>query len=297
MNAIKTIDIKKKYNGKYAVNGINLEVEEGIIFGFLGKNGAGKSTLINILTGLIVDKEGEFILLGKENKIPLKEIGVLPDYASLYNNYTALEHMKYLNGVLGAKKSKKELLEVLYEVGLTEHVNKKIKNYSFGMKKKLGIAQTLINDPKLLFLDEPTSGVDANSALDLHYLIRKIASKGTTIFLTSHNLNELEKLCNEIAIMKDGKIEKKGTIKALKNEYSSTINVKIIHSRINDIGKIRNKLSFVHDIIHISENETELLVNSNNVISKVNRLYVLNEIDVYQINIFEPSLEEIFLNV
>lgn len=302
MYTIETANLYKKYGDKVIVNNVNLKVKKGTVFGFLGKNGAGKSTFINMLTGLIYPTSGTFKLFGKtdlhKNKLQ-KKIGVLPDYSTFYDDLTAVDHLKYFSSILGASLSNKEILNILSQVGLEDASNIKAKHFSFGMKKKLGIAQTLINDPDLIFLDEPTSGVDASSALNIHLLIQNIARKGTTVFLTSHNLNEVEKLCDEIAIMNKGIIQARGSMKELRSLYQNNITVHIKHGEITKENDewLKSKLKSIGNIVEWTSNDTVLIINNEMMIPQINRLFLQLDVDIFRINVDEPSLEEIFLNI
>ncbi|MGL6102104.1 MAG: ATP-binding cassette domain-containing protein, partial [Exiguobacterium acetylicum] len=148
MLALRATNLTKQYGNKTVVNQLNLEIKQGSIFGFLGQNGAGKSTFINMITGLVRPTSGTFELLGASNdslKNIRTRIGVLPDYSTFYENFTALDHLKYFSKVLGLKITTNELKQLLRDVQLEDAIDMKTKNYSFGMKKKLGIAQALIN--------------------------------------------------------------------------------------------------------------------------------------------------------
>lgn len=296
MYALKTNKLTKIYKDKVVVNNINLSVPRGSIYGFLGKNGAGKSTFINMVTGIIIPTSGEFNMYSPKDKI-----GVLPDYSSFYDNLTAIEHLNYFSHILGLKLSKEEMVNILNNVGLEKSNKIKVKNYSFGMKKKLGIAQALINNPDIIFLDEPTSGVDPNSILNIHNLIRKLSEEGKTIFLTSHNLDEVEKLCDTIAIMDNGKIIIEGNLEEVKMNYQNVIEVTYkIQSKnnvINDINElINNKLKKYASNINYNKNTIILETTDNENIAKINEILVNHNIKVYGINVYEPTLEEIFIN-
>ncbi|HAX9687243.1 TPA: ABC transporter ATP-binding protein, partial [Staphylococcus pseudintermedius] len=230
MDAITSSKLTKKYGSKKVVDEVSLSITKGTIFGFLGKNGAGKSTFINMITGLCKPTSGEY-KLNCENIY--KKVGVLPDYSSMYGDLTGKEHIKYFSNILNVKMSNNEIDDLFDSVGLKEGKNLKIKKYSFGMKKKLGIAQSLINKPEILFLDEPTSGVDANSILTIHKLIREVSKNGTTIFITSHNLDEIEKLCDEVAIMSGGQILTQGSLEQLRKIYEENLHLTIEHSDIS----------------------------------------------------------------
>ena len=302
MIALRATNLTKKYGNKTVVNNLNLEITSGSIFGFLGQNGAGKSTFINMITGLVRPTSGTFEILGAAgnslNDVRTR-IGVLPDYSTFYENFTALDHLKYFSKVLGLKLTTEELKNVLRDVQLEEAMNTKTKNYSFGMKKKLGIAQALINKPDILFLDEPTSGVDANSILGIHSLIRKVAAEGTTIFLTSHNLDEVEKLCTEIAIMNKGSIQTKGTMSELRSQYQKSITVYVKHEMINNETqqKLTIELSKLVKVLSISATDSEFIVQHESAIPELNKYLVMQQVNVYRLEVEEASLEEIFLNL
>lgn len=296
MNAIQTDNLTKIYEDREVVNHINLNVREGTIFGFLGHNGAGKSTFINMLTGLCQPSDGTFTL----NVDSKREIGVLPDYSSFYNHMTGKEHIKYFCNILKYDVSQSEIEDLFKSIGLENGLNLKVKKYSFGMKKKLGIIQAVVNKPKILFLDEPTSGVDANSILSIHQLIKNIAQSGTTIFLTSHNLDEIQKLCDEMAIMSQGNIEVQGNLAQLRETYEESLSLKIEHMALNEdqMNLLKERLNHLnHEIkdIDINSGFTNLKIKEKNTIPSIVKLYVTLDIDIFKVDLEELSLEDIFL--
>ncbi|TFD94318.1 ABC transporter ATP-binding protein [Jeotgalibacillus sp. R-1-5s-1] len=300
MTAIETRQLFKKYGSVPVVKGINLTVEKGEIFGFLGHNGAGKSTLINMLTGIIRPSAGSFSLLGingPDDKIKSR-IGVMPDYSSFDGSMTAMGYLRFLSELSGNKASKETCLSILKKVGLEKDAHKKTGKFSFGMKKKLGIAQAIIHNPELIFLDEPTSGLDAESVIHIQHLIRELHHEGKTIFMTSHNLDEVEKLCTRIAIMKDGQIIKTGSMDELRSYYQSTILVKIKHGNIpiSDMTQLTQWLTNVGDNLEIKEQHIIITVNQEKKIADIIRAFNQCKIDIYRVEVDEPSLEEIFLD-
>ncbi len=302
MEALQTNQLTKTYGKKTVVDSVDLHIPQGSIFGFLGKNGAGKSTLINMVTGLIKPSSGSFEVLGQSGdrlESLQKEIGVLPDYSTFYEDLTAFSHLNYFQKLLKQSLSRQDILRVLTRVGLEDAVHVKVKKFSFGMKKKLGIAQSIIHQPKLLFLDEPTSGVDANAVLNIHSLIKEIAAQGTTIFLTSHNLNEVEKLCDEISIMNKGSIQTQGTMKQLREQYQQAVIVHIHHRSLSEKEQtqLKNSLTELAADTQIAENISEITVQANELIPQVNKKFVQQDIGVFRLEVEEPSLEEIFLNL
>ncbi|TYS31717.1 ABC transporter ATP-binding protein [Bacillus pumilus] len=302
MYALKTTNLTKRYGNKIVVDKMNLTIDKGTIFGFLGKNGAGKSTFINMVTGIIEPTEGFFEVLGykkDQQKAIWGKIGVLPDYSTFYENMTALDHLKYFSKILKLDLKEKDLIDLLDKVELKDAAKLKAKNFSFGMKKKLGIAQALLNKPDLIFLDEPTSGVDANSVLNIHSIIKEIAKKGTTVFLTSHNLDEVEKLCDEVAIMNKGVIQIKGSMDDLRKAYKKNLTVYMKHSATSktQIESLTFDLKDLAKKSEINELSSQIIIEDESSIPIINKLFISKSVDVFRIEVDEPSLEEIFLNI
>ncbi|KMJ60341.1 ABC transporter ATP-binding protein [Bacillus sp. LL01] len=296
MSVIEAGHLTKAFGGKTVVNKVDLTVAKGEIYGFLGRNGAGKSTFINMITGIILPTSGTFRLLGESDlQLVRNRIGVLPDYSQFYDSMTAVDHIKFFGKINGCKLSTTETNAVLDRVGLLEHAKKKVGKFSFGMKKKLGIAQAIAHNPELIFLDEPTSGIDAESGLSIQQLIRDLQEEGKTIFMTSHNLNEVEKICTRIAIMKDGVIINEGTLEELRAHYSSSIEVKIKHSALKNPKSVGQMLKRFATQVSAEEQYTSFTVDSDDKIAAVVKAFTKENIDVYRINVEEPSLEEIFL--
>lgn len=299
MKAIETKQLTKMYGSTPVVGGISLVVETGEVFGFLGRNGAGKSTFINMLTGIIRPTSGSFSLLGVDgpNERMKKHIGVMPDYSTLFDSMSAMQHLKFLSSLSGRSVSETECKHVLQLVGL-EHVGKKkVSKFSFGMKKKLGIAQAIIHNPSLIFLDEPTSGLDAESALHIHKLIDSLKQQGKTVFMTSHNLDEVEKICTTIAIMKDGGIVKSGTMDELRSYYRSAITVQLKHGPIptGEAQKLYSWLESVGTELQKDAAFTTITVGSEQKIAEIIRAFTNCHVNIFRVEVNEPSLEEMFL--
>lgn len=294
MNAIKTINLTKQYGNRQVVKRIDLTVGEGELYGFLGRNGAGKSTFINMMTGIIHPTEGQVELLGSSNRDEvLSQIGVLPDYSSFYDYLTARQHLSYFSSIIGYKLAKDDVDLALEQVGLLEHANGKVGKFSFGMKKKLGIAQAIVHKPKLLFLDEPTSGIDAESSIQIQRLLQSLNNKGVTIFMTSHNLAEVEKICSTIAIMQNGVIEDEGTLHSLQKKHSSQMEVTMKVS--DDATILIDAIEQLIGSIVLEGQKLTFRTNNEQRIGDVVRFLVHNGLTVYYIAINQPSLEDIFL--
>ncbi|NEN87275.1 ABC transporter ATP-binding protein [Paenibacillus elgii] len=302
MLAIQTKELRKSYGPHEVVRGISLRVNQGEIFGFLGRNGAGKTTFINMLTGIVRPSGGDFSILGTPHgqlDRVKRHIGVLPDYTEFYGNDTALEHLRYFSGVKGLKVSKRECLDVLDKVGLSQAAYVKTKKFSFGMKKKLGVAQAILGQPGLIFLDEPTSGMDPESALEMQQLIRTLADKRQTIFMTSHNLHEVEKLCTRIAIMKRGNITGLGTIEELQRTFQPGMQVTVkLAARSDELyGKAREALQQqgVCRIQSWDERHLTAEIGDEADIAAVIRVLCSHEVDMFSVQTARLSLEDIFM--
>lgn len=219
--AIETIQLTKTYKssklGKInVVDKLNLKVEEGEIFGFLGPNGAGKTTTIKMLLGIINPSEGEGYVLGKEigDLNVHRVISYLPERPYYYEYMTGMEILKFYGSLFGIRDEKK-FQSLLERVNLAGDASKIIANYSKGMQQRIGLAQSLINDPKLLFLDEPTAGLDPIAHTEIRDLILQFRSEGRTVFISSHELSEVERICDRVAIINKGVIEKQGSLDEL----------------------------------------------------------------------------------
>jgi len=213
---LKTINLSKRFRQRWAVNDLNLTVERGQIFGFLGPNGAGKSTTIRMLLGLIKPSRGsfEFFDLDGRNKgtAVLKKIGALVEKPDFYLYLSAARNLQML-GELSGGVTRKRIAEVLEIVKLQDRIDDKVKEYSHGMRQRLGIAQAILNDPELVLLDEPTNGLDPVGIKEIRELIVSLARDfGKTIFLSSHLLHEVEQTCTHMAIIDNGKLVVQGDV-------------------------------------------------------------------------------------
>jgi ABC-2 type transport system ATP-binding protein len=220
---ISVENLVKKYNGYTALDELNFTVEDGDIFGFLGPNGAGKTTTIRILTTMIKADSGN-VLIDKHNifREPLAVKGIinaLPESSGYYEWMSAYEYLKFFSNLYEEKTSKQDIYKLLEAVGLHGKEGHLIRSFSRGMKQRLGIARALINSPKLLFLDEPTNGLDPKGRRDIHDLLIDLNQKhSTTIFLSTHLLDDVERLCNRIAIINYGKIVRTGELNKMKGQ-------------------------------------------------------------------------------
>ncbi len=223
--AVELTNIKKQYKGSWspALNGLSLSVKENTITGLLGPNGAGKTTSINIICGLVDADEGIATVFGKNCSTEKDDIrsmiGVVPQQIALFGNLTAWENYHYIGKLYGLSLTqiKQRATPLLERLGLTKHADKRINHYSGGMKRRANIIASLLHDPKLLILDEPTAGVDVQSRAMIHEFLEEYHAMHKTILYTSHHLEEAEGLCEEVVIVDEGKYILSGTPKELIN--------------------------------------------------------------------------------
>ncbi len=207
--------VRKVYKGKVeALCGISLQVPQGSIFGLLGPNGAGKSTLVKILTTIIRPTKCQGTMLGQPigHKPTLKAVGYLPEHARFPSYLTGRQVIEYVAGLSGVTVTRARIDDLLTLVGMREACERKLKTYSKGMVQRIGFAQALVNDPKLVFLDEPTDGVDPEGRRAMRELLLKLREEGRTVFVNSHLLGELETVCDALVILKQGAIVKQGKL-------------------------------------------------------------------------------------
>ena len=218
---IETERLSREFDGFWAVDGLRLKVEKGCFYGFLGPNGAGKSTTIKMLTGLLAPSTGEVKIFGQDlatNGLSIKKrIGVVPEDLCLFENLTAKEYLTFIGRMYGMpKKTIAERREELVDLmGLDDRDKTLILEFSHGMKKKISLAAALIHDPELLFLDEPFEGIDAIASRTLRSVLDDVLRRGSTIFLTSHILEIVEKLCTHVGIINKGKLVSDTTLEGL----------------------------------------------------------------------------------
>lgn len=304
MYAIETSNLSKTFNGHVdAVNQLSLKVPKGSIYGFLGPNGAGKTTTIKLLTGLIKPSEGTIKLYGEKVKFgkSLKHnvIGLLPDVPEYYSWMDAKEFL-YLSGELfnmNRKELKLRVDNLLNLVGLS-NVKTKLKGYSRGMKQRLGIAQALINKPKIVFLDEPTSALDPIGRKEILELIVKLKDEAT-VFFSTHILSDVERICDRAAIMNKGNIVIEDKIDNLKEEFSTGNIVLTIEQGKRDIAiNAFKKIEWISLVT--PENDNSMILKSTNIETaqkNIPKVLFENDIALIKMESKEPTLEEIFVKV
>jgi ABC-2 type transport system ATP-binding protein len=296
--AIKVENLTKRFNGFTAVDSISFSVEKGEIFGFLGPNGAGKTTTVRILTGMIAPNSGSAEVDGlpvDRNVENLHEvIGLLTESTGFYENFSAIRNLEYFAGFYSEIDVSKQVEKHLKSVGLWGHKGNKVRTFSKGMKQRLAIARALLHEPHVVFLDEPTAGLDPESAQDVRLMIKNLKKEGRTVFLCTHNLSEAESLCDRIGVIKTQLITLDTPEKLQEKVFKREVIVEMDSIDPAIIENLR-KLSFIK---LISQDGNKLIIQLEDTES--NRPLLVKSIvesgGMIQ-NVFEEkhSLEEVYL--
>jgi ABC-2 type transport system ATP-binding protein len=298
MYCLATKDLTYRFSSdEIALDHINLQVEEGSIYGFLGPNGAGKTTTLRLILGLLKKQQGDISIFGKpfaSNRVDiLKKIGSLIESPSIYGHLTATENLLVLQKVQQCPKNR--IGKVLELVGLSHTGTKKAGQFSLGMKQRLSIAMALLHNPTLLILDEPTNGLDPNGMLEVRELLKQLnQEQGITIVISSHLLAEIEKLVTDIGIINKGKMLFQGTLEALKNKQQQS---QAIIFDTNDASKTAQIIADNHLEANFLDGKTIMLAASKDRIAQINQQLVNNGVEVYEISVVKNDLEMIFMDL
>lgn len=291
-------NVSKQYKDFLAVDDLSFQVYEGDIFGFLGPNGAGKSTSIRMTLSLIKPTSGNIKLLGKdivnEREQTLAQVGALIEKPDFYPYLTAQKNLELLGKLSSVENLSSKIDEVLDLVGLTSRRDSKVKTFSQGMKQRLGIAQTLLHDPKLIILDEPANGLDPQGQVDMRELIVRLnKDRGITVIISSHILNEVEQICNRMVIINKGKSMVEGNVSELLT--GSRMKVSYVTDDNEKTQQLLNNSSFKKYLTGIEKEKLSLLIEHENI-PELNNFLSNEGVKVYSI---EPirSLEEYFISM
>lgn len=301
MDALKIDNLHKSFGKNTIINGLSMSIPKNTIFGFLGKNGAGKTTTMKMILGFLKKDEGSIKVFGEEVSFGQSKtnqfIGYLPDVPEFYGYMTAKEYLNLCGAITGLSKNeiKNKSVELLELVGLRD-INKRISGYSRGMKQRLGIAQALLNSPKLLICDEPTSALDPLGRKEILDIILKIKDFTTVIFST-HILSDVEAICDHVVVLDKGKNVLEGSIDELKNiKRKNTIKIRFKSDKELKAFKSLDKFS---NLVTNEKGDTLYLTNEENQLKDIDILYELYKLNIFpiEIKIEEPTLENIFMEV
>jgi ABC-type multidrug transport system ATPase subunit len=296
MLAIHTQSLNFQYKKKETVlSGIDLEVPSGAVFGLLGQNGAGKTTLLKLLLGLLKPQTGTISLLGKtpKDKIVFHQLGSVIEGPHLYHHLTGRQNLE-LFGIY-RQVGKKQIDLILAQIGLSKQADKKVGQYSTGMKQRLAIGLALLSDPALLILDEPTNGLDPEGIADIRQLIRQLSrDEHRTIIFSSHILSEVEQVCTHIGILKDTELIFQGTYESLKKQVASS---EVILLQVDALEKALNILTKLNWPVAAEEQKLRVQIRHPDDVTRLIDLLRGHQIRIYRIESEENRLEHFFLNL
>jgi len=297
MTAIELDGLRKEFDNVVALDGVDLTVDEGEVFGFLGPNGAGKSTTINILLDFVRPTDGSATVLGhdaQEESTAIRErLGVLPEGYDVYERLTAREHLNFVIETKDADDDPEELLE---RVGLTDAIDRRAGGYSKGMKQRLVLAMALVDDPDLLILDEPTTGLDPNGARKMRELVRQESERGATIFFSSHILSQVEAVCDTVGILQEGELIAKDSVEGLRDAARGGVTLWVtLDDPAGDAGTVEDAIEAL-DGPTVTETDGDRIAINCGSTEKMTVLDALNDagVSVANFETEDQSLEELF---
>lgn len=295
---LDVVGVTKKYGERAAVDNITFQVFESEIFGLIGPNGAGKTTLIKMITGLAKITSGSIYICGKSISSSferaIRNVGGIIENPELYPYMSGMENLKYFAS-LYPDITKEKINEVVSLVGMEKRIYDKVKTYSLGMRQRVGIAQALLHDPKLLILDEPTNGLDPNGIKDMRNFLKNLAvQKNIAILISSHILSEMEQLCDTVGIIDAGKIVELKTIEQIKRglEKDQKLCIKVDYP--NFAGKL---VMLKYKIPVYLAGNTIIFEMSEKAVPEITALLIKEKISVFGISTITKSLEEVFTDI
>jgi ABC-2 type transport system ATP-binding protein len=304
LELLKADNLVKRFDEVTAVDGVSFSLHRGEIFGFLGPNGAGKTTTINLLTGLARLTSGSVFLEGKEYSTQPKRaqvmMGVVPDESNLYEELDGIENLTFCAALYGIERRRREqrAKELLEQFGLAEAGRRPFRTYSKGMKRKLTIAAGIIHQPKILFLDEPTTGIDVASARQIRALIGELNQGGATVFLTTHYIEEAERLCHRIAFIVSGRLVRIGSLEELMKEHQQeTVLELAVESAGSEPAEILKRRFPSYTVYRSSERKMRVVSDSSIDLLPLIGALADGGVAITEAKLIRPTLEEVFVRV
>ena len=302
--AIKAVSLTKYYGKLLAVDHINFEVKKGEIFGFLGPNGAGKTTTVRMLTGISTPTEGIAEVMGydiQKQSVQAKELmGIVPDVSNVYTDLSAWGNLIFTGKLYDIPRAEREqrAKDLLELFGLYNRRHEMVRNFSRGMKRRLCIAMALMNKSSILFLDEPTSGLDVQSVITIRNLVRKLNQEGLTIFLTTHNMDEANQMCDRIAIIDRGKLVAIDTPEKLKKTIRRLQSLEI--SFVDSTRDLTTNLKTIQGVTEVVKHGDKYRLFTEDpptVLSGIWEYVSANDLTIFSVNTLGPSLEDVFVKL
>lgn len=290
MSILAIQDLHKTYGARPAVQGVNMKIGTGQIYGFLGPNGAGKTTTIRMLLGLIRPSRGNIQLFEQHlNRSALTKVGAIVEAPSAYGHLTGKENLQIVARLRGM--SERRIPELLDYVGLKDAQNRVVRGYSLGMKGRLSIAAALMGSPEFLVLDEPTNGLDPNGIREVRELIQSLPQRGITVMVSSHILSEVEQMATHVGIIHHGMMRYEGALKDLQNRSKPTLRI-----RVSDPEVALNKLQTAYPQAQLAEKTIELPAAPEQAPTIIREL-VQQNFDVYSVTPHQATLEDLFMSI
>lgn len=303
---IRTEGLTRKFGSLVAVDDLNIHIKEGDVYGFLGPNGAGKTTTIRMLSTLIKPTSGTACIMGydihKEPNNARRAIGIMPERPGFYDEMSGRKQLRFYGEFYKIPRPKLDarIEELMARVGMMRFIDAPIKTYSHGMRKRLAIAQALLHDPKILILDEPSTGLDPKGVLEFRDLIRGLNSEGYTMFISSHVLPEIQQLCDRVGILRRGRLVAEDSIDNLREQLvsRSVDRVSIVATGFNEelVNRIR-ALEAVRSADAVQWGIMVLAEPRSNVTAEVNDILVRGGARITSMTTMEPTLEDVFLDI
>lgn len=304
MNIAEVRDLSKQYGKFDAVRSISFDLQQGEVFGFLGPNGAGKTTTINMMTGLTRPTSGSIRVAGFDGIREIKKvqgrIGIVPDESNLYEELSGLENLLFCASLYGMEKSKRtqRAKALLDQFGLADTGKKLFKHFSKGMKRKLTIAAGIIHEPEILFLDEPTTGIDVESARQIRKLIKDLHAQGSTIFLTTHYIEEAERLCDRIGFIVGGQVVSLGRLEDLMQAAQKDHQVVFAFENGSEKLEIVLAQQFPQFSFYREDAQSLRIVSEEKIdLMPLMKFFDSQQLLMREARIIRPSLEEVFVKI
>lgn len=302
-NAVEVKNLSKYYDQFLAVDQISFTVGQGEIFGFLGPNGAGKTTTQRMLTTLLTPTEGQIWIQGYDLScdayLAKRQIGLVPEESNVYTELTAWDNLMFTSSLYRIPRSERtdRVRDLLETFGLWEKRDVKVENYSKGMRRRLSIAMAIIHKPALLFLDEPTPGLDTQSMRAIQSIIRQLNDDGTTIFLTTHQIEEANQLCGRVAIISHGKIAAIDTPERLKSNFQRSQSVEVAFEPYSQTQMELADLPSVNRLIKVGDKWRLYTDDPSTLLTSVVQYAESHHLQIIYLNTLGPSLEDVFLEI
>lgn len=300
-SAIEVSNLTKYYGRLLAVDHIDFNVKKGEVFGFLGPNGAGKTTTIHMLTGVTKPTSGTALISGFDvtsEPVKAKElVGVVPEVSCLYDEMTAWDNVNFSAKLHSVPKERRETLakEHLELFGLYERRNDRVDTFSRGMKRRLMIATALVHEPEILFLDEPTTGLDVQSSRQIRDLIKELNRNGTTVFLTTHYIEEADQLCQRVAIIDRGKIITVDSPEKLKTMVQAERIIEVSFDRVEDMANKLKRIDGVRDVVAAGDKFRLFVEDPSETLPSIFSFAKKNHLKVTSVSTLRPTLEDAFV--